>query len=368
MNLRDIEQQQKQKRAPVGSVARTRCVDDTPAMVWTARPDLSCEYLSRPWLEFTGYTPEQALGHGWSRGVHPEDLARWLEACVRAFDAREPFEVEYRLRRHDGEFRWMLDRGVPRYATDGTFLGYMGTCIDIEERKRAECGIARSLERERKLRLATEETSRLKEGFLASVLEDLQSPVNAVVTWTAHLRQQVPDGSEAAHALDAIERNARTQRRIIASLVDLSRVCQGKPAQTRRRAKQPLLNGLRILVVDGDTQALENIVQVLQIAGAEVRGAGDAAEALDTVASWRPDLMLSDTGMRAEGHDLIRAVRALPAELGGCLRAAALTTLSGGDAGGARAVPCGYDAQLLKPVEPVALLATVLRLTRPADV
>ena len=66
--------------------------------------------------DYTGYTPEQALGDGWSRGVHPEDLARWLDTCVRAFDAREPFEIEYRLRRRDGEYRWVLDRAVPRYA------------------------------------------------------------------------------------------------------------------------------------------------------------------------------------------------------------------------------------------------------------
>jgi PAS domain S-box-containing protein len=105
-------------------------------MQWAARPDLSCEYLSASWLDFTGCSAEQALGDGWSRCVHPDDLMRWLERCVRAFDERETFEIEYRLRRRDGEYRWVLDHGEPYYSRDGTFLGYVGYCVDIDDRKR----------------------------------------------------------------------------------------------------------------------------------------------------------------------------------------------------------------------------------------
>ena len=102
-------------------------------MHWSVRPDLSCDYASPEWLQFTGSTPEQALGGGWSRGVHPEDLPRWLERCLRAFDEHQPFEIEYRLRRWDGEYRRVLDRAVPKYSRDGAFLGYVGCCIDIED-------------------------------------------------------------------------------------------------------------------------------------------------------------------------------------------------------------------------------------------
>ena len=115
-----------------------RLMDDSvPAMVWSARPDMSCEYLSREWLRFTGYSKEQALGDGWSRAVHPEDLVRWLDTCVRAFDAREPFEIQYRLRRRDGAYRWVLERGVPRHSSGGLFLGFVGSCTDIDALKRA---------------------------------------------------------------------------------------------------------------------------------------------------------------------------------------------------------------------------------------
>lgn len=332
-------------------------------MLWRARPDLSCEYASPGWLQFTGYSAEQALGEGWSRVVHAEDLARWLDTCVRAFDAHEAFEVEYRMRRRDGDYRWVLDRAAPRFASSGLFLGYAGVVTDIDERKRAELGLARSLERERRLRAATEESSRAKDSFVASVLAELHSPTRAVAAWASHLRQHLAQGSEAAESMEAIIRNARSQSRIIESLLELSgRSSPGEGAS--RSADTPLLAGVRVLVVEDDAQVRELLLKVLRVAGAEARAVESSTQALRLLDEWRPDIMLSDMGMRGgDGYVLIRAVRALPAERGGCLRAAAIS----GNADSA-AVAAGYDAQLAKPVEPVALLATVARLVQPAGV
>ena len=111
------------------------------SMTWRARPDLSCEFVSPAWLKYTGCTLEQALGDGWARAVHPDDLARWRDTCRAAADERRPFEIEYRLRRRDGEYRWVLDRAAPRYGDSCSdnggesdrFLGYAGACTDIEE-------------------------------------------------------------------------------------------------------------------------------------------------------------------------------------------------------------------------------------------
>jgi PAS domain S-box-containing protein len=340
-------------------------VEPLPVMLWRARPDMSCEFLSRQWLEFTGTRAEEALGDGWSRSVHPEDLARWLDTFLRSFDAREAFEIEYRLHRRDGEFRWVLDRGLPRYSADRVFVGFVGACIDIDERKRAEHELARSLERERKLRIGTEAASRVKDDFLANVLADLQSPVRAIATWAAHLRAQVAAASEPARALDAIEDNARAQDRIISSLLELSRVAAGRPRE-RGANGAPLLTGVRVLIVDDDPAARETMAQVLDIAGAQTKAAASSSEALDALGAFRPDVLLSDVHMHGgEGYFLIRALRALPAERGGCLRAAALTA-RGEAEDGVRAVAAGYDAQLAKPVEPVTLLATVARLAQPA--
>ena len=131
---------------------------------------------------------------------------------------------------------------------------------------------------------------------------------------------------------------------------------------------EPLLNGVRVLIVDDDPSARETMVKVLGIAGAETKSAASTSEALEALSAFRPDVMLSDVAMHdGDGYVLIRAVRALPAERGGCLRAAALTSRSQAEEG-LRAVAAGYDAQLAKPVEPVALLATVARLAQPASV
>src|SRR5689334_9265031 len=203
------------QRAPTAM----RIDEDLPLLLWTARPDLSCDYVSAAWQQFTGLSRGQALGHGWSRALHPEDLARWLDACVQAFDVREPFSVEYRLRRRDGEYRWMLDRAAPRRHA-GLFIGYAGICVDIDEAKRAQQELARSLDRERRLRVAVEETSRAKDTFLAGVLAELQPPTRAMATWAGHLRERLTPASEARQALEAIERNARLQDRMIGSLLE----------------------------------------------------------------------------------------------------------------------------------------------------
>jgi PAS domain S-box-containing protein len=340
-----------------------RIDDDLPLMLWTARPDLSCDFVSPAWLEFTGFTADQALGQGWSRALHPEDLARWLDACVRAFDAREPFTLEYRLRRRDGEYRWVVDRAAPR-RDNGSFAGFVGVCIDIDQAKRRQHDLARSLERERRLRLAVEEASRAKDAFLNAVLNELQPPTQAMATWAAHLRERLTAASEAGQALEAIERNARLQSRIIANLQQLSQ--QGH-TPLAHALEEPLLSGVRVLVVEDEAAARELLVKVLRVAGAETRAAASSAEALDALGEWRPDIVLSDLGMRGDdGYVLIRAVRALPAERGGCVPAAALTVATEPQAR-SRAAAAGYDAQLAKPVEPVALLATVARLVQPAS-
>lgn len=209
--------------------------ENIPLMTWRARPDMSCEQVSRAWLEYTGYTPEQALGEGWTRALHPEDLGRWLDTCVQAFDERKPFEVEYRLRRRDGEYRWVLERAAPLYAGEGPFVGYAGACVDIDAHRRMQHGLARALERERRARIATEEASRLRHDLMVSVLEELRVPAEAVAACAAQLEDR------------SIERHARAQCRVIASLLQLAR--PGAAA-----AHEPLLSGVRVLVagVDGE--------------------------------------------------------------------------------------------------------------------
>jgi PAS domain S-box-containing protein len=111
--------------------------DASPVMVWMAGTDKLCYYFNKSWLDFVGRTVEQESGNGWAENVHRDDFDRCLQIYVSSFDARQPFEMEYRLRHHSGQYRWILDHGVPRYSADGTFEGYIGGCLDIHEQREA---------------------------------------------------------------------------------------------------------------------------------------------------------------------------------------------------------------------------------------
>ena len=109
--------------------------DAAPVLIWTADAQSRCTYFNRTWLEFTGRPLARELGEGWTEGVHPEDLTGCLEAFWGSFSARRAFHSEFRLRRRDGKYRWLLNNGVPRHFPDGGFAGYIGSCVDITERK-----------------------------------------------------------------------------------------------------------------------------------------------------------------------------------------------------------------------------------------
>jgi PAS domain S-box-containing protein len=160
------------------SEGRFRLLADTaPVMIWMSGPDKLCTYFNKRWLDFTGRPLVREVGTGWCEGVYAADLERCLDTYVRAFDLRQEFRMEYRLRRFDGAYRWIVDTGVPRFDADGVFEGYIGSCIDITESRQAEEN-ARVLRDE----LARVGRVTILGELAASIAHEVNQPLCAIVS------------------------------------------------------------------------------------------------------------------------------------------------------------------------------------------
>src|SRR6185312_11309767 len=163
--FRDTTQERRARAALEESEARFRVMaDQTPVPLWMSDPDRRYVYVNRAWLAFTGRALDDELRDGWTAGIHPEDFGPRQAAFAEAFDAREPFTLEYRLRRHDGQYRWVLDHGAPRFDGEHQhFAGYIGALLDITDRK--EAAATRGIFEQRRT------------SFLASLAHELRNPL-----------------------------------------------------------------------------------------------------------------------------------------------------------------------------------------------
>lgn len=234
------------------SEARFRVMADmAPVLIWMSDLDGSYHFFNKPWLEFTGRRPEEESGEGWLEGVHPEDRVRYLTAYQRAYKARLPIVTEYRLRHHSGEYRWVLDHGVPRFTPEGEFAGYIGSCIDIHEQveqRQALAGNAAHLEEltaeleqtveELELRreeadaarAVADEASRAKSRFLAVVSHELRTPLNAILGYSDLLDAEVagPINAGQRQQLLRIQQSALHLLGLINKVLTFSRIEAGK--------------------------------------------------------------------------------------------------------------------------------------------
>jgi PAS domain S-box-containing protein len=221
--------------------------DSSPVMLWMSAVDSNCYFFNKPWLDFTGRTLDQEVGAGWCEGVHFEDFQHCLDTYLDHFNARQPFRMRYRLRRHDGEYRWLLDTGVPRFSPDGTFMGFVGSCIDIQEMVEASEALANlnaTLERrveERTAQLA--DANRELENFAYSVSHDLRAPLRQIGSYAELIRKELP--AELVQGmleryLGFLSEGAERAQALVRDVLEFSRV-SGAGLQPQRVAIAPLV-------------------------------------------------------------------------------------------------------------------------------
>jgi PAS domain S-box-containing protein len=206
------------------SEARFRhMADGAPVLIWLADAFREATWFNQRWLDFVGRPLARELRRGWLDNVHPDDRDHWERVYGAAFEARQAFQLEYRLRRHDGEYRWMLDHGIPRFSAEGEFSGYIGSCIDVTDRRQAEQEIAEARDRA----LAA---SRAKDEFLARLSHELRTPLNPVLLVASDAAQNLALPEDVRADFDMIAKNVALEARLIDDLLDLTRIVRGKLA------------------------------------------------------------------------------------------------------------------------------------------
>ena len=253
----DVTERKLSEQALLESEMRFRTVADAaPVLIWMSGPDKLCTFFNKGWLDFTGRKLEQELGNGWAEGVHADDFAHCLEIYKNSFDARQPFTMEYRLRRSDGEYRWVLDSGTPRFSDDGAFLGYIGSCIDIAGRKQAE------LEHQRQnMELARVGRVAVMGELAASLAHEVNNPIGAMVANASAGQRLIATGKveirELNDLLADIAADGRRAGEIVQSIRNMVR--KGK----ERRSVNEINDTIQDLLQIVHAEAVERNVTVV---------------------------------------------------------------------------------------------------------
>ncbi len=319
---RDITERKRAEERLLESEVRFQAIADTaPVMIWTTGTDGLCNYFSKPWLDFTGRTMEQEVGMGWTEGVHADDVQGCLDGFLPAFQARKPFRMEYRLRRADGEYRWVDESGIPRYTPGGEFAGYIGCNIDITDRKRAE------EERER-LRQVQSELAHINRvttmgELAASIAHEIKQPISAAhtnaKTCLRWLGRNQPDIAEAREAASRViqdvtrtseiisrirvlfkkgepERECVDVNEVIREMISLMRSAAARHAISIHTELAPELPNVR-----ADRVQLQQVFLNLMLNGIDAITEGNGAGDLTIKSQRNPDgqvlISISDTGI-----------------------------------------------------------------------
>ena len=201
--------------------------DSMPQIVWAARPDGVLNYYNRRWFEYIKLPESAGDEIAWARYVHPDDLPMVAEQWAESLKSGDRYNLEFRVRNAEGQYRTFLVRALPMRDESGAIVRWFGTCTDIEDRRRIEAEREQLLAGERAARAESENQSRMKDEFLATLSHEIRTPLNAILGWSQIMRASM-DPQDIASGLEVIERNARAQSQIIEDLLDMSRIISGK--------------------------------------------------------------------------------------------------------------------------------------------
>ena len=204
-------------------------VASAPVFVWSATLDGKNDWHSAAWSSFTGRPAHELRGNGWVRSVHPQDVDRCVGIRTTSFDALAPFTMDFRIRRRDGEYRWVADHGAPRLGADGAPAGYVGGAVDIHERKALEENLA---ERSQALRLA----ERRQGQFLAMLSHELRNPLAPIANAASVLRTLEHSNPILVRLREILERQVGRLGRLVEELIDVTRSAQGQISLVRERS------------------------------------------------------------------------------------------------------------------------------------
>jgi two-component system CheB/CheR fusion protein len=282
-----------------------RMADAVPVLIWQSDMEGLRDYFNHPWLAFTGRSLEQELGNGWMECLYPEDIDCSQQIYNHAFGLRKPFQTVYRLKRYDGQYRWLLDNGAPRYALDGKFEGYVGTCIDITEHKILE----------ETLRMRSEElilAGYRKDQFLAMLSHELRNPLVPIMSSIAVMRTFNVIDPLFVKSLTIIQRQTDHLRDVINDLLDVARVANGKITVNKVPIclDQVIDRAVEIshpkIAIYGHTLKISKLPGQVHLAGDLVRLAQALSNVLHNAAKFTPSAgLITLTAGTSEGQVIL---------------------------------------------------------------
>jgi PAS domain S-box-containing protein len=218
--LKVAEEALKESEARFQNMANT-----APVLIWITDTDALFTFVNNFWLQYTGRTLGQELGMSWLEGIHPDDLNRFMQTYTTSFESRKPFEIEFRIKKSDGSYRWILSKGVPRFQTDGRFAGYIGSCTDINDQKVIEETVKRFNEELKSLNTS-------KDKFFSIIAHDLKSPLSGLLGFTEILVEEFNDlqTEEIQEFIGHSHQAAKNLNALLENLLEWSRIQIGKIA------------------------------------------------------------------------------------------------------------------------------------------